>query len=296
MALGWIGAGKMGLPMAGRLVDAGYRLTVLEPNPANRAAAVARGALAVDGMEALAAASNAIFVTIPDDAALRQVVLGEGGLARHVRAGQTVVEMSTVSPAASAEVARALEPTGAAYLRAPVSGSTSTAEAGALTVLASGPRAAFEAMDAVLATFAHRRFHVGEACEARYLKLVLNSLVGATAALMAEALSLGRQGGLSVPDMMAVIEESAVSSPLIGYKRAMLESGDYSPAFTVAQMAKDFDLILDAAASGEVPMKLLPIVRTELQAAIDAGKANRDFFVLADRVAHDSTAPERAAI
>lgn len=287
--IGWIGTGKMGLPMAGHLIDAGHAVIVAEPNDANRTAAVARGASVAEGLAALARACGTIFVMIPDDAVLRAVVFGDGGLAGAMRAGQTLIEMSTVSPQVSREVAAALDSAGVAYLRAPVSGSTALATSAKLTVLASGPRAAFDAAEPLLATFSARRFHVGEEEEARYLKLVLNSLVGATAALAAEALEIGRAGGLSIADMMAVISESAVASPLLGYKRAMLEAGDFSPAFTVTQMNKDFDLILGAAAEGGLDLSVLPLVKEKYERAIADGKGGSDFFVLAERAVSTRT-------
>lgn len=281
--IGWIGTGKMGLPMAGHLIDAGHTVRVAEPDAANRAAAVARGAQSAENPADLARTCRTVFVMIPDDAVLKAVVFGPDGLAGSMRSGQTLIEMSTVSPQISREVAAALQPAGISYLRAPVSGSTATASSAKLTVLASGPRAAFDAAEPLLSTFSARRFHVGEGEEARYLKLVLNSLVGATAALAAEALEIGRAGGLSVADMTAVIAESAVASPLLAYKRTMLESGDFSPAFTVRQMNKDFDLILAAAAEGELHLSVLPLVKEKYERAIAEGKGGSDFFVLAER-------------
>jgi 3-hydroxyisobutyrate dehydrogenase-like beta-hydroxyacid dehydrogenase len=281
--VGWIGAGKMGSPMSRRLVEAGFPVKVFEPNTENFAAALAFGAAQAQSLGELAAQCQTIFLTIPDDQALRAVMLGGQGLARLCKRGQTLVEMSTVSPQLSAEVADALARQGVNYLRAPVSGSTAAAAAGKLTVLASGPRASFEACEPMLACFSIRRFYVGPGEEARYLKLVLNSLVGATSALLAEALSLGRSGNLSVKTMLDVICESAVASPLIGYKRDMLLAGDYAPAFSVRQMMKDFDLILDAAHQGHVPMQLAAEVRGQLALADKAGNGERDFFVLAEQ-------------
>jgi 3-hydroxyisobutyrate dehydrogenase len=160
--VGWIGTGKMGLPMAGHLIDADHAVRVAEPDAANRAAAVARGAGVADSPAALAATCGTVFVMIPDDVVLRTVVFGPDGLAGSMRAGQTLIEMSTVSPQVSREVAAALEPAGVSYLRAPVSGSTVTAASAKLTVLASGPRATFDAAEPLLASFSARRFHVGE--------------------------------------------------------------------------------------------------------------------------------------
>lgn len=279
--IGWIGAGKMGGPMIRRLVVAGHRLVVSEPDAENRAAAAAAGAETGFDVPALAAEADIVFSMIPNDIVLAAVVLGEAGLAARLAPGAILVEMSTVSPAISRKVAAALAERGIGYVRAPVSGSTTMAEAGTLSVLASGPRAAYDAVEPLLAHLSARRFHVGEDEQARYLKLVLNTLVGGTASLVAEALALGRRGDIDIRDMMEVICQSAVASPLIGYKRALIESGDYTPAFTVAQMMKDFDIIIDTARADHVPMFVSALVRQQYESAYPAA-AERDFFVLCE--------------
>lgn len=120
-AVGWIGAGKMGLPMSGHLIAAGHGGgAVCEPDPANRAAAVAQGAAVAERPPHLADRFEVIFAIIPDDATLRAVVFGKKSLTSHLRQGQIVVEMSRLSPAVSAELAAALAGRGAGYLWASV--------------------------------------------------------------------------------------------------------------------------------------------------------------------------------
>ncbi len=278
--VGWAGIGKMGAPMSRRVLEQGYKLSVFEPLAENRATVVACGAEVAHTLEDLAKDTQAIFSTIPNDAVLEDLVFADGGLAQVMRPGQVLIEMSTVSPAISVRVEEALSAKGIAYLRAPVSGSTTTATAGNLSVMASGPRAAFDEIEPILVCFASKRFFIGEGEEARYLKLVLNALVGATSALLGEALTLGLKGNLSVETMLNVICESAVASPLISYKRDLLVSRNFDPAFSVSQMMKDFDLILDAAKSDHVPMYLVSMIRQQYEAAYTDGLAERDFFVL----------------
>ncbi len=278
--VGWIGIGKMGNPMSRRVLAAGFAVTVFDPDIANRATVVAEGAVPAHDLASLVDAAEAVFLTIPNDEVLRAIVCGPEGLASRVGPRHVVVEMSTVSPRVSAEVAAALAPTGAAYLRAPVSGSTATAAAGALAVLLSGPREAFDRVLPVLVTFSQRQTWLGIGEEARYLKLVLNTLVGATSALLAEALTLGAKGNLSVAQMLEAIGGSAVASPLIAYKRDMLVNRRFDAAFTVTQMMKDFDLILGAARDDHVPMFLTALIRQQYESAHAVGEAEQDFFVL----------------
>ena len=282
ITIGWVGVGKMGRAMCLRALAGGHGVKMVEPRAENRADVIAAGGEAVETLAGLAEQVDLVFLTLPDDAALRAVMLDPAtGLAGSVSGRHTVVEMSTVSPAISGEVAAALAARGADYLRAPISGSTATAASGALTVMASGPRAAFDRCNAVFASFASRSMHIGEGDESRYLKLVINSMVAGSSALLAEALALGRAGNLSTATMMEAILQSVVASPLLGYKKDMVVSGDFTPAFGLTQMMKDLDLALDAARAGGAPTALFQSIRRQYEAAVEAGLGEKDFFALA---------------
>ncbi|MCQ8242204.1 NAD(P)-dependent oxidoreductase [Rhizosaccharibacter radicis] len=278
--LGWIGVGKMGLPMASRALEGAKAALVHDVVRDACAPLLDRGArLAADPAD-IAEAADIVFVSLPNDQVLRDVMLGSGGLAARLRPGQVLVETSTVSPSVSAEVAVALAETGAAYVRAPISGSTALAEAGKLTVLASGDRAGFSRAKPIMERFATRFFFLGPREEARTLKLVINMLVGATSSMLAEALVFGEKGDLDIGQMLEVLNESAVASPLIAYKREMLQRRDFSPAFTVHQMIKDFDLILDTARDVSAPVFLTALIRQQYEAAAAQGLGEKDFFAL----------------
>jgi 3-hydroxyisobutyrate dehydrogenase-like beta-hydroxyacid dehydrogenase len=283
MTVGWIGLGKMGSPMSRHIAAAGHDLHVYDPVPEARLALADAGAVIEADAVAVAAVAPILFLSIPNDAVLTKLVLGPSGLAARMQPGAILVETSTVSPRASAEVAEALAAAGVLYLRAPLSGSTATAEAGRLTVLASGDEGAYRLAEPLLSAFSTRQFYLGGGEEARYLKLAINMLVGATSALLAEALTFGEKGNLSIDQMMEVICESAVASPLIGYKREMLSKRDFAPAFTVEQMIKDFDLVIDAARDSHVPVFLISLIRQQYEAARAQGKGDRDFFVLLEQ-------------
>jgi 3-hydroxyisobutyrate dehydrogenase len=207
--------------------------------------------------------------------------------------GAVLVEMSTVSPGVSAEVAVACAARGVGYVRAPVSGSVAFAESAKLTVLASGPSAEYARVLPLLQHLSAKQVHVGQGCEARVLKLALNMMVGVTAAMMGEALALGAKNGLSRDTMLDVITASAVASPLVGYKADMLRRRDYSPAFTAAMMAKDFDLILGAAHASSTPMPLAAQVRQGWSALVAQGDAEADFFKYVELAARMAGEGER---
>lgn len=281
-AIGWIGAGKMGAPMIRNLLAAGTKVAVTEPDAAVTADLERVGATRAASLDTHRS-NNIVFATLPNDAVLRDVVLGSEdapGLAHHMAPGAIFVEMSTVSPECSADVADALARAGIAYVRAPLSGSTALAEKAALTVLASGDAAAWTTVLPVIRLLSSRQFYLGPGEEARYMKLVINTLVGATSAILAEALALGASGGLSRSSMMEVICESAVASPLLKYKADAVVSADYSPAFTVQQMIKDFSLISDAGRANDVPLMTTGLILELYRAAANSGLRDQDFFAL----------------
>ncbi len=208
--IAWIGAGKMGLPVCHRLKAAGFDMRILARRPEQKRALAGMGFGVATDVPSLIRGADVVFTCVSDDKALGDVILNDAFNAA-LPASAVVIDMSTVSPSISAAVAAHL-PAGVPYLRAPVSGSTTMAEAGTLTALVSGPKSAFDAMSPVFGAFTKQAFHLGEAEEARVLKLAINSMVAATAVLLGEALAFGRKGGLSHQAMLDVITQSAVAS------------------------------------------------------------------------------------
>jgi 3-hydroxyisobutyrate dehydrogenase-like beta-hydroxyacid dehydrogenase len=278
LTVGWIGLGKMGLPICRRLAAAGIGVTVLARNDAGAATAEAENFAFTRSVSELAAA-DVIVSAVPDDAALLGIVNPD--LASALRPGQIFADISTVSPAASAEIAGRLAPSGVRYLRIPVSGSTTHAASGQLTAMVSGPRAAFDDVLPLLSVFCARQFYLGAEEQARYLKLAVNSILAANSALVAEALAIGEAGGLSRSDMLEVMTQSAIATPLLGYKKDLLVTGKYPAAFSVSQIMKDLDLVLGAARHDHVPVPVNAIVRQRFEQAYAEGLGEADFFCLA---------------
>ena len=277
-SIGWIGLGKMGIPMSQNLVKEGYSLTVYNRSTEKTKELADVGAQVADSPKDAAAASDIIISMISDDAVLEAVSTGPGGAFEGAKEGSIYIDMSTVSPQASARVAAAAEAKGIKYLRAPVSGSTDLATAGTLTIFASGPADAYEQCVELFEIMGQKSFHVGTAEEARYLKLVLNMMVGLTSAMTAEALVFGEKGGMDWEKMIDIVNASVVASPLVGYKAQMLKDRNYTAAFTASQMAKDFDIALDTGKAMDLPMPLTSIVRQFYGTMKATGKGELDFF------------------
>jgi 3-hydroxyisobutyrate dehydrogenase-like beta-hydroxyacid dehydrogenase len=282
----WIGAGKMGLPICKRLKAAGHDVCVLARRPQRAKALGEFGFAVATTVPDLIHEADIVFTAVSDDQALSDVVLNDS-FRTVLSASAVFIDMSTVSPAISAKIATHL--TRIAYLRSPVSGSTGMAEAGTLTALVSGPKQAFNDMADIFASFTKKVFHLGEGEEARFLKLAINSMVAATSALLGEALAFGLKGGMTHAAMLDVITQSAVASPLIGYKKDMIISGDYKPAATLNMLKKDLDLLLTTAQEHHTPLPVNSMIRDIYAAASDKGLGERDFFVLVQEAEKAST-------
>jgi 3-hydroxyisobutyrate dehydrogenase-like beta-hydroxyacid dehydrogenase len=278
--IAWIGAGKMGLPICRRLKAAGHNVHVLVRSADAQKKHELLGLTPHANIASLVKNADVVFSSISDDAAFRDIVLGTNNVGASLPKGHIFIDISTISPTMSAEVAENLKSKGIHYLRSPVSGSTLMAEAGTLTAVVSGPKATFDAVQSLYECFTKKAIHVGENEEARYLKLVLNSMVAATSALLAEALAFGQQGGLDNTTMLSVINQSVVAAPLIAYKTDMIIKQDFRPAATLSMLQKDLKLFLDEASAKGVQMPLGKHIHDIYQAASARGLGESDFFVL----------------
>ena len=209
---------------------------------------------------------------------MRAALLGPTGLIAAMAPGAVLIETSTVSVEASTEVAAAAQARGIAYLRSPVSGNASIVHTGALTCFVSGPKDAFEKLQPLFAAFTRAQTYLGPAEEARYAKLSVNLMIAVSAAMMAESLALARKGGIAWPDILKVLDDSAVASPMVKYKTAPLRTRDFASTFSCKQMAKDLDLILGAGHAVGVPLQLAAQVRETYGSLVAQGDGDTDFI------------------
>jgi 3-hydroxyisobutyrate dehydrogenase-like beta-hydroxyacid dehydrogenase len=278
--LGWIGVGKMGTPMSTHLLKADYQLAVYDVVPSAMSALTEQGATAAASAAEVAEQADIIISMIPDDSALEAVATGPQGIFQSQRQGLIYIDMSTVSPVTSARIGAEAEKRGIQYLRATVSGSTESAVTAALTILVSGPEDAFDQCRGIFEKLGRKVFYVGPGDQARYLKLLVNIMVGITSAMTAEALTFGKRGGIDWDQMIDIINNSVVASPLIGFKVQLLKERRYAPMFTATQMAKDFDLALDTGRNMDIPMPLTALTRQLYGAMKATGKGELDYFGL----------------
>jgi 3-hydroxyisobutyrate dehydrogenase-like beta-hydroxyacid dehydrogenase len=276
--IAFIGIGKMGLPMSVLVAKAGYAVTAFDRSTARLDEARAQGiSIAASSAEAVDGKA-AIVTSLPDDAALRAALLGPNGLIAAMAAGSVVIETSTVSVEASAEIDAAAQARGVLYLRAPVSGNASIVHTGALSCFVSGPKDAYENAKPLLAAFTRAQTYLGPGEEARYAKLAVNLMIAVSAAMMAESLALARKGGIGWQDILKVLDDSAVASPMVKYKTAPLRNRDFDSTFSCRQMAKDLDLILGAGHAVGVPLQLAAQVRETYGSLVTQGDGDTDFI------------------
>ena len=271
----------MGSAVSRRLLDAGYELAVYNRSSERAGEFVERGALQVAAPAELWSQSSCVISMVSDGDALEDLALGERGLlAATLDAPATYADMSTVSVASSERVATRAAEQGVGYLRAPVSGNPVAVAAGNLGIIVSGPRAAYKRITPVLQAIGPSVYFVGEAEEARVMKLALNLMIAGTAQLMAECLTFGEAHGLARAPMLEVMGGSAVGSPFVKYKTPPLLADDYSTTFSTKLMHKDLDLVLESASLSGIPLPVTATVQQLLEACILSGMGEIDFMAL----------------
>ena len=276
-----MGVGKMGLPMARHLQQAGHPVCVTDLDAGRLQLARDAGLSVSTDVSTDIGRARWVFSSLPHDQALLAVV---EQLAGQARAGTVWVDTSTVSMSASAQAAQRCQACGIRYLRVTVSGNNHMAESAQLTVLASGARADYDELLPALRCWGPNHFYLGEAEQARLMKLVINLMIAQTSAMLAEAMTLGRQGGLDWQTLWQVVGSSAVASPIMKAKSQQLGrplgERDFSPTFTVHQMLKDIGLIMQAGADLHVPLTQTGQTQQWMQAAIAQGDGELDYAAI----------------
>jgi 3-hydroxyisobutyrate dehydrogenase len=277
----FMGVGKMGLPMARHLHQAGHAVCVTDLDTARLQLAREAGLTVSADVTADLGRVTWVFSSLPHDPALLAVA---DQVVAHARAGTVWIDTSTVSMAVSAQAAQRCQAAGVRYLRVTVSGNNHMAESAQLTVLASGARADYDELLPALRCWGPNHFYLGQAEQARLMKLVINLMIAQTSAMLAEAMTLGRQGGLDWQTLWQVVGSSAVASPIMKAKSQQLGRAlgerDFSPTFTVHQMLKDIGLIMQAGADLHVPLTQTGQTQQWMQAAVAQGDGELDYAAI----------------
>ena len=245
--IGWIGLGTMGTPMSKKLTEAGYDVTFY-----NRTARANTGVneqkIAFSPAEIIDV-TDVIFLMVSDDQAIREIFTGETGLLKPTATGKIIVNMSTVSPDISREMADLCKSQGNHYLDAPVSGSLKQAQEATLVIMVGGEESTFQKVKPILEKIGRLAMHVGDSGKGNTAKLVINTLLGVHVQALAEAFNFAKQQGIAVQDLSTLLNNSALSNPLMTIKGEQLLSQDFKARFALQHLAKDLRLAKDLGLS-----------------------------------------------
>ncbi len=267
--LGFMGLGYLGSRIARRLVNAGFPMVVYDLDQTKAAEFARLGADVALNPGSLARQVDVVLSCLPDERAVEVAYLGVGNVLRSARPGTRMIEMSTISRDASRRLHESARQFEMVALDVAVSGSTTSAESGALTLFGGGERQVFESSESIFAAIARQWFYMGPGGSGVAMKLVVNTLLGVGMQAIAESVALGEGLELQRDVLFDVLSKTAVVAPAHVGKLATAKAHDYAPQFPARLMRKDFGLILAAAAGFRLSMPT-----TEAAAAINDAEAS----------------------
>jgi 3-hydroxyisobutyrate dehydrogenase len=245
--LAWIGLGVMGSSMCGRLMDAGYRVTVHNRTRAKAEPLLARGAEWADTPRAAAAEADAAFSIVGFPADVRAVALGADGMLAGLRSGSVLVDMTTSEPALAVEIARAAAERDVAAVDAPVSGGDIGARNGTLSIMVGGDRGAFDRLLPCWQAMGSKWVWQGPAGAGQHAKVVNQTLIAGNMVGVCEALLYAQRAGLNLDSVLESVGSGAAGSWSLANLAPRMIRGDYAPGFYVEHFLKDLDIALQEA-------------------------------------------------
>lgn len=263
--IGWIGLGKMGIPMASSLIKAGYKVSVYNRNQAKANTLLDEGALLANSPAELIQNTSIVVLMVSDDAAINEIFNSEKGLFTASITDKIIINMSTVSPKISKEMAGVCAQKGGWYIDAPVSGSVKQATEGSLVIMAGGNKEAFEKAKPVFNHLGKLSLWLGENGAGNSAKLAINSLLALHAQGLAEAVLFAQSKGIKTEDLLELINNSALGNVFMKIKGEAILQDNYSPAFALKHIVKDLGLAKDEGIQS-------PLVNTAFETFSSAGE------------------------
>jgi 2-hydroxy-3-oxopropionate reductase len=283
--IGFIGLGIMGRPMAGHLLDAGYTVTVWNRTRSKMAPLVERGAAAAASPRDVAAPSDITITMVADTPDVLDVILGPQGVVHGVRPGGVVVDMSTISPAATREVAGRLAERGAEMLDAPVSGGEKGAIDGTLSIMVGGKPEVFERVLPVFQKMGRQIVHLGESGAGQVTKACNQLVLSLTLLGVAEALVLARKAGVDPAKVRAALLGGFAQSRVLELHGQRMLDRNFAPGFRTRLYHKDMGIVTETGRSVGMPLLGGSLAAQLYQIAMNQGLGEMDYSVLARVVA-----------
>ncbi|HHI94839.1 MAG TPA: NAD(P)-dependent oxidoreductase [Gammaproteobacteria bacterium] len=275
------GTGLMGAPLAGRLLDAGYKVVVWNRSPEKLEPLLAKGALVAEAPAQAVRSAEILITWLADQRAIQDVLFPAERAS--LLEGKTILQMATIGPSHSRGLEDAAIAHGAEYLEAPVLGSIPEAKKGGLLLMVGATRAQFERFQPLLSVFGENPLHVGPVGQAAAMKLAFNQLIAGLTASFSLSLGLIQKEGVRVELFMDMLRDSALYAPTFDKKLLRMLERDYAnPNFPTRHLLKDTDLFLDAADEHGLTAACLQGVRDTVAIALAKGLADMDYSAIND--------------
>jgi len=285
--LGFVGLGAMGSRITKRLMSKGHEVTGFDIFPKEKAQDLINAGMKwADSGRAVCQTADYTFVMVTNTAALQGASEGPNGLLAGLGPGKLLIDMSTVSPAASRALAGKVREKGADMIDAPVSGSVTMVADGRLTIMVGGSKEAFERAKPVLADIGQKVTHIGANGLALAMKVAVNVSIAVQMMAMAESVVLAEKAGVPRETVIDILTNSAVASPLVQYKGPLVMQMPDAAQFNTIMMQKDMTLALELGRELHVPLPTGATTNEILSSAIAQGLGEKDFAILYKVLAH----------
>ena len=278
--IGFIGLGIMGKPMAYNLMKAGYELVISNRNPVPANELAAEGATTVGSPQAVAEQSDVVITMLPDSPHVRAVVTGENGVLAGAKAGTLVIDMSTISPVVTQEVAQAAHVRSVRILDAPVSGGDVGAQQGTLSIMVGGSAEDFAQAKPIFEVLGKTIVHVGGIGAGQVVKACNQIVVALTIEAVSEALVLGSKAGVDPAVILQVLSGGLAANRVMEVRGPNFLKHDFRPGFKIALHHKDLGIALAAGREYGVALPVTAIVDQMLQALKLRGQGDQDHSAL----------------
>ena len=284
--IGFMGLGIMGTAMAANLLKAGYAVVVYNRSPEKAEPLVKQGASLASNPKTLARDADVVIAMVTGPEALGDLLWGPDGAGGAFNHTKVFINMSSVPPGYTRELARELELTGVTFIDAPVSGTKKPAEDGTLAILAGGPRDKVEEFSPVLLAMGKKVIYCGAAGQGSMMKMFINLLLGLMMEGFAEALNFGRLGGLNLEAMLETVSSGAMNAPMFQVKAANIRDKNYPPAFPLKHLAKDAKFVLDTAFELGAPVPAGQMLLHLYRLGVAQGWGDEDISAIAKVLEH----------
>jgi 2-hydroxy-3-oxopropionate reductase len=278
--IGFIGLGIMGMPMARNLMEAGYELTVHNRSPEKAEELGKEGAAVAATPREVAENSDVVITMLPDSPQVREVVAGEVGVLEGISEGALLIDMSTISPVVTEELAEALQEKSASMLDAPVSGGDVGAIEGTLSIMVGGHEADFQRAKPLFEAMGKTITHVGPTGAGQVTKAANQVVVALTIEAVSEALVLGSAGGVSAEKILEVLGGGLASNKVMEVKREKFLSHTFEPGFRSELHHKDLGIALAAGREYGVVLPVTAVVDQLFEALMTRGRGGWDHSAL----------------